>query len=177
MSSRRLQGTSGSTWFNGESNEFCSWHGVGCESNCVSACDVTTLDMYDNNLGGTIPTQIGNLVALVSLDFSGNNLTGSIPEELGNLANLDILTIDGNDFDIGTTVPEEICDLGLSQLITDCDNQYFVVCSCCTACGDQVAPSESPSFVPTLTHIPSEIPVCVCTIFFNKASFFLTYKR
>ena len=128
--------------------------------------------MFDNNLGGTIPTTIGNLVALTSLELSGNNLTGSIPAELGNLANLNILTLGENDFDIGITVPEEICDLGLSQFITDCDNQYFVVCSCCTDCGEQVAPSESPSFVPTLSLIPSEIPVCVCTIFFNKANFF-----
>ena len=43
-------------------------------------------------------------------------------------------------FDTGTTVPQEICDLGLSQFSTDCDDNYFIVCDCCTDCGDYVAP-------------------------------------
>ena len=95
--------------------------------------------MFDSNLAGTIPTQTGNLVALTSLELSGNNLTDSIPRELGNLANLQILTVDDNKFDTGTTVPQEICDLGLSPFSTDCFDNYFVVCHCCNDCGDQVA--------------------------------------
>ena len=175
MSSRRLQGTSGSPWWSGTpttgaKDPFCDWQGVGCDSSCVSACDVTTLDMYENNLAGTIPTTIGNLAALVSLDLSGNQLGGGIPSEIANCQNLQILTADGNDFDPGTIAPAELCALpNLTEYSTDCNGDYFVICSCCSDCGDQEPPSESPSNVtsetPSVTpsETPSETPSVIPT--------------
>ena len=40
---------------------------------------VTELNLVFNYLTGTIPTEIGNLQALVELDLEGNDLTGAIP--------------------------------------------------------------------------------------------------
>ena len=47
--------------------------------------DLRHLSLGDNNLTGPIPVEIGNITGLDSLDLSYNNLTGSIPVEMGNL--------------------------------------------------------------------------------------------
>ena len=44
-----------------------------------------------NNLVGTIPTTIGQMVALSSLGLSNNTLTGPIPTEIEQLASLKYL--------------------------------------------------------------------------------------
>jgi len=50
--------------------------------------NTTSLDLWNNQLTGSIPSEIGNLTNLTGLDLGGNELTGSIPPELGNLTNL-----------------------------------------------------------------------------------------
>lgn len=44
-----------------------------------------------NNLEGLIPKELGKLRSLVSLDLYHNNLTGSIPSSLSGLSNLKFL--------------------------------------------------------------------------------------
>ena len=51
------------------------------------------LSLIDNKLTGPIPSSLGNLTNLGSLDLYNNQLTGSIPPELGNLANLEYLSL------------------------------------------------------------------------------------
>ena len=46
------------------------------------------LDLYSNQLTGTIPVELGNLSNLQYLQLYSNQLTGTIPVELGNLSNL-----------------------------------------------------------------------------------------
>ena len=60
------------------------WYGVNTDSNGR----VTHLSLSDNNLGGFIPAELGNLVNLTHLQLYNSRLIGSIPPELGNLANL-----------------------------------------------------------------------------------------
>jgi hypothetical protein len=50
------------------------------------------LDLRSNNLIGTVPIEIANLIFLHSLELHWNNLTGSIPSELGLLTVLTRLT-------------------------------------------------------------------------------------
>ena len=64
------------------------WYGVTIDANGR----VTTLDLSDNQLSGSIPAQLGNLSSLESLYLSFNQLSGSIPKELGNLSSLESLS-------------------------------------------------------------------------------------
>ncbi|THG07400.1 hypothetical protein TEA_004840 [Camellia sinensis var. sinensis] len=58
--------------------------------------NLTTLYLYDNQLSGSIPQEIGMLRSLVELVLSMNNLTGSIPASIGNLVNLTTLYLHHN---------------------------------------------------------------------------------
>lgn len=49
--------------------------------------------LYNNNLNGTIPAELGNISTLTFLDLSVNQLTGSIPVAFGQLSNLTYLYV------------------------------------------------------------------------------------
>ena len=68
------------------------WYGVTTGDNGR----VTGLDLYENQLSGEIPPELGNLSNLGSLELHYNDLSGEIPPELENLANLERLSLDGN---------------------------------------------------------------------------------
>ena len=70
--------TDNTNWLNGSPDN--TWFGV-----FVSGRYVTEIDLFNNNLTGPIPPEIGNLVALQWLNLSNNNLTGPILPEIGNL--------------------------------------------------------------------------------------------
>ena len=67
-----------SFWLSGTS--VCVWQFLPCSNDSVSR-----LDLNSNNLLGTIPSEIGNLVALERIDLWNNAITGDIPTELGHL--------------------------------------------------------------------------------------------
>eukprot|EP00581_Thalassiosira_minuscula_P006159 CAMPEP_0183742858 /NCGR_PEP_ID=MMETSP0737-20130205/64913_1 /TAXON_ID=385413 /ORGANISM="Thalassiosira miniscula, Strain CCMP1093" /LENGTH=1801 /DNA_ID=CAMNT_0025978453 /DNA_START=236 /DNA_END=5644 /DNA_ORIENTATION=- len=106
---------------------------------------IELLDLTDNELYGTIPTEFGYFADLEILRLGGNLLTGTIPFQLGQLAGLQELYLHDNEF-LGTSMPGEICDLrneggnGLTTLWADCEvddnNEAQVQCddSCCTKC-------------------------------------------
>ena len=52
---------------------------------------LTYLNLSDNRLRGSIPSELGNLAKLETLVLTGNNFSGSIPAELGGLSNLERL--------------------------------------------------------------------------------------
>ena len=62
-----------------------SWDGVTVGG---TPSRVTELDLFNRQLGGTIPSELGALAGLERLALGFNGLTGVIPVELGALVNL-----------------------------------------------------------------------------------------
>ncbi|ESR42081.1 hypothetical protein CICLE_v10011171mg [Citrus x clementina] len=67
------------------------------------------LDLSNNNLSGSILSQIGSLSNLKYLDLDRNNLTGTIPKEIGSLRNLEGLDLSSNK--LSGVLPQEIGNL------------------------------------------------------------------
>eukprot|EP00934_Nitzschia_sp_Nitz4_P008465 Nitzschia sp. Nitz4//scaffold95_size97785//2765//5123//NITZ4_004654-RA/size97785-augustus-gene-0.94-mRNA-1//1//CDS//3329560433//8455//frame0 len=112
------------------------------------------LDVHDNNLDGTIPTGMANMVNLTDLDLSVNAFEGSLPTELGALTQLETLNVSSN-YLTGTipaelssaqslmelsiskneftgSLPSDICAIEvLDIVVADCSE---ITCDCCSEC-------------------------------------------
>ncbi len=71
------------------------WYGVATDSDGR----VIGFSLPNNQLSGSIPTNLGNLSNLEYLELGANQLDGSIPTSLGNLTNLTRLYLYGNQLD------------------------------------------------------------------------------
>ena len=80
------------------------WQGIELHNNRVVG-----IDMSSQGLTGTVPSELGNLAALVRLRLNQNELTGTIPPELGGLANLRTLSLEYNQ--LNGEIPSELGDL------------------------------------------------------------------
>ena len=69
-----------------------TWYGVSVGSDGR----VEKLQLVQNGLSGTIPSQIGDLNRLDFLNLSVNSLYGPVPQSLGNLTELDTLGLSSN---------------------------------------------------------------------------------
>lgn len=69
-----------------------TWHGVTTDHEGY----VRHLQLGRNQLGGTIPPEIGRLARLEYLDLHVNQLSGTIPSELSRLSGLYVLWLGGN---------------------------------------------------------------------------------
>ncbi|KAI3705408.1 hypothetical protein L1987_75645 [Smallanthus sonchifolius] len=80
----------------------------------VSSLSIT-LNLSQNNLHGSVPTEVGDLKMLTTLDFSYNNLSGNIPSSLGDCGSLSSLSLKGNLFQ--GMIPSSLSSLkGLLEL-------------------------------------------------------------
>ena len=70
---------------------------------------VIELHLWENNLIGEIPTELGDLSELTTLELQNNQLTGEIPSELGNLSNLSVLYLYENQ--LSGEIPSELGNL------------------------------------------------------------------
>lgn len=92
-----------------------NWYGVGCYDACDFFRDgpdcyrgrITSLNLWSNNLHGSIPAEIGVLTNLTLLNLAKNNLTGAIPTEITNIKNVEI--IDLHDNQLTGEIPPAIC--------------------------------------------------------------------
>ena len=86
----------------------CSWYGVTCQ-----AGHVTELDLQDNRLDGSLPSQLSNLTSLRRLLLLRNDLAGPIPTSLSNLSQLRELDLSENDLTGG--IPTQLGALAQLQ--------------------------------------------------------------
>ncbi|OAD22095.1 secreted protein containing Leucine-rich repeat protein [Candidatus Thiomargarita nelsonii] len=105
--------TNGPNWSDktgwNETNTPCSWIGVTCSDG-----HVTELNLSENQLSGSIPSELGNLSHLTLLGLHENQLTGPIPSELGNLSDLRGLVLSENQ--LSGSIPIRLMTLPLDYL-------------------------------------------------------------
>ena len=81
-----------------------NWGGITLENQRVVA-----IDLANNNLFGTLASDLGLLDSLQTLDLGTNELSGVLPEELSNLDILTRLELDSNQFT--GSIPQELGNL------------------------------------------------------------------
>lgn len=98
----------GANWVNNNDwltdKNHCQWHGVECCPKLMGSvsCQYTDfykfiqLDLFRNNLSGSIPETIGLFPDLQSIFFNENNITGKLPTHLGELPKLHRLYMQHN---------------------------------------------------------------------------------
>ncbi len=101
--------TNGPNWTNNENwlseAPLDEWHGVTTDTDGR----VTVINLDENNVNGSIPSEIGQLDLLGNLSFRDNELTGTIPTELGQLTELSRLDLASNH--LTGTIPNSISEL------------------------------------------------------------------
>jgi hypothetical protein len=127
--------TGGNNWSDwsgwlSESNE-CSWQNGKNAWNCDGSGMLTSLDLQDQNLIGSIPPELTLLSnSLVKLILSNNKLYGPIPTQLGAMKFLNKLQMTRNDLtggiptEMGLMANLKILGLGRNRLIGSLPNQW-----------------------------------------------------
>jgi serine/threonine protein kinase len=96
-----------------EASDRESWEFIDTLTNC-SKLQAIALDM--NNLGGYVPSSIGNLSSELQILYLGTNqLSGVFPSSIAKLQNLIALSLENNQY-IGS-IPEWIGELGNLQVL------------------------------------------------------------
>ena len=112
--------TNGDNWTDKENwlsdEPLGEWQGVTTDDDGR----VTQIRLWENNLIGSIPADLGNLTSLNLLALHINQLNGSIPMELGNLSNLTVLDLFGNQ--LSGQIPSELGGLANLQRLYLGDN-------------------------------------------------------
>ncbi|MEM7129105.1 MAG: hypothetical protein AAF702_22425 [Chloroflexota bacterium] len=108
--------TDGSNWHQNvgwlRTNTPCSWFGIECSNGHVSRLilpnnqltgslsselsgltQLKVIQLYQNDLQGEIPPELGQLSLLENIQLQSNQLSGPLPVELGNLQNLGHLSL------------------------------------------------------------------------------------
>ena len=91
-----------------------------------SLSNLTELNLSRNDLSGELPAELGSLSNLTELRLFDNDLSGELPAELGSLSNLTHLYLWGNDFsgelpaELGSLSNLEILALGINEELSGC---------------------------------------------------------
>ena len=108
-----------STWSNSTNwlteKGICVWYGVKCHTDKKGSAQmddnvpVSVVDLEQNGLVNTIPSEIGSLPDISQLSLRSNLLTGSIPVNIAKLKHLEKLDL-GNNLLTGS-IPDHISNL------------------------------------------------------------------
>ncbi|KAK9002477.1 hypothetical protein V6N11_025155 [Hibiscus sabdariffa] len=79
-----------------------------------------SMDLSNNQFGGQIPEDVGQLVSLQMFNFSHNNLTGPIPESFGNLVALESLDLSSNK--LSGMIPSQMTKLTFLEVLNRSEN-------------------------------------------------------
>ena len=104
-----LRGTATLNWDSGTA--IGSWDGVTTGG---TPARVTKVELDDEDLTGSIPTELGSLSELTHLDLSDNSLTGDIPRKLVRLDNLEEVRLSGNS--LTGCIPQGLKDVTTNDL-------------------------------------------------------------
>ena len=104
--------TNNTNWLNGQVS---TWAGIN-----VNLGRVYTINLSNNNITGTIPTDIGNLTGLRNIILNDNQITGEIPSQIGLLTELSVLMLMNNQ--MSGNIPVEIANLNMSNLSLSFNN-------------------------------------------------------
>jgi Leucine-rich repeat (LRR) protein len=98
--------TDGPNWTNtwNLNDPIDTWYGV-----TVTSGRVTALELIDNQLNGSLPTELNKLDNCNVLNLAVNQLSGSIPQELGSMLNLTVLSLHTNE--LSGSIPLEFGNL------------------------------------------------------------------
>lgn len=69
-----------------------AWKGI----ETITDGHITNIHLYNNNLTGTLPPEIGNCIQLLYLDLSSNKLVGPLPNSMSNLVKIKTILIEVN---------------------------------------------------------------------------------
>ncbi|KAJ7967516.1 Receptor protein kinase-like protein [Quillaja saponaria] len=110
--------------WNYEDESPCSWNGVYCSAignpGMPDMFRVTSLVLPNNQLLGSIPTDLGMIQHLRHLDLSNNFFNGSLPTSIFNSSELQFLSLSNNV--ISGELPESIGELTSLQFLNLSDN-------------------------------------------------------
>ena len=113
--------TDGDNWTNNENwlsdAPLNRWYGVTTDE----GGRVIELNLWQNGLHGTIPTELGSLVTLNILNLFDNQLRGEIPPELGNLRSLIVLNLSQNE--LRGAIPLAFSNLAILVVLDLSNNQ------------------------------------------------------
>ena len=93
------------------------WHGVGVDGHG----SVVSINLFDNNLTGQIPAELGSFEDLEALVFGKDELSGRVPVTLGDLANLRELAL--VETGLSGEIPPELGNLSNLEELWLYDNQ------------------------------------------------------
>ena len=97
-----------------------SWEGVGVSG---APRRVLKLELYENQLTGALPAELGRLTQLQRLELFHHQLTGGIPPELSQLTQLQYLDLSSNQ--LTGAIPVELSQLTQLQSLYLSHNQLM----------------------------------------------------
>ncbi|GFS36066.1 leucine-rich receptor-like protein kinase family protein [Actinidia rufa] len=89
----------------------------------ANSSNLQELELAGNNIGGAIPSIIGDLSSkLVQIHLDDNRIYGSIPPEISNLINLTLLNLSSNL--LNGSIPPQLCKLGKLERLYLSNNSF-----------------------------------------------------